>query len=53
MRIYLQSHLKVEDVLITCDEKNIPSIKIIEALNAKLENTVPDSKGVPTRRYWI
>lgn len=51
--LYLQSHLKIEDVLITCDEKNIPSIKIIEALNAKLENTVPDSKGVPTRRYWI
>tara|TARA_R110000868_G_scaffold104087_5_gene286281 strand:+ start:10082 stop:10573 length:492 start_codon:yes stop_codon:yes gene_type:complete len=50
---FLTKNLKVKDVLITCDEKNNPSIKIIEALGAKLENTVPDAKGVPTRRYWL
>lgn len=51
--VYLQKRLKVEDVLITCDEKNIHSIKIIEALGAKLENVLSDQQGVPTRRYWI
>lgn len=51
--LYLKENLKVKDVLITCDEKNAPSIKIIETLGAKYENTVPDAKGVPTRRYWV
>ncbi len=41
-------------VLITCDDNNIGSIKIIEANGGILENIL-DTKGVKhkTRRYWI
>lgn len=51
--VYLKKRLHVKDVLITCDENNTNSIKIIEKLGAQLENVIPDSQGVPTRRYWI
>ena len=50
---YLRENLKVDNVLITCDAENKPSIKIIEKLGARLENVVPDSQGVATRRYWV
>lgn len=50
---YLKTKLMINDVLITCNEDNLASVKIIEKLGAKLENIEPDSQGVPTRRYWI
>lgn len=43
-------------VLITCDNNNYASVKVIENNNGKLENIVEntiDGKKVLTRRYWI
>ncbi len=49
--------LIVEDnILITCDDDNIGSYKIIEANGGKLENKVPNEDAGEkflTRRYWI
>lgn len=50
---YLKERLKIEHVLITCNDGHNASIRIIEKLGAKLENIAPDSKGIMTRRYWI
>ncbi len=45
-----------EDILVTCDDDNIGSYKIIEKnggiLENKVENTCDDEKFL-TRRYWI
>lgn len=44
------------DVLITCDDDNIGSARIIEKNGGKLENKVEnmvDGKRILTRRYWI
>ncbi len=44
----------LKKVLITCDENNIASWKIIEANNGVLENTVLDDRNnEKVRRYWI
>ena len=43
-------------VLITCDEDNIASAKVIENNGGKLENIIEnivDGKPVQTKRYWI
>ena len=43
-------------VLITCDDDNYASAKVIENNNGKLENIVQnliDGKIIQTRRYWI
>ena len=43
-------------VLITCDDDNYASAKVIENNNGKLENIVHnliDGKIIQTRRYWI
>ena len=41
-------------VLVTCDDTNIGSAKIIEYNGGVLENTVLlAGRNVPTRRYWI
>ncbi|MDD5585543.1 MAG: GNAT family N-acetyltransferase [Alphaproteobacteria bacterium] len=41
--------------LVTCDEDNIASMKIIESSGGVLENKVPSvfHEGSLTRRYWI
>lgn len=41
--------------LVTCDEDNIASMKIIESCGGVLENKVPSvfHEGSLTRRYWI
>ena len=44
--------LKLDRVLVTCDEKNIASKKIIIKNGGKLENSV-DIRGSITERYWI
>ena len=42
------------NVLITCDDDNIASIKTIESAHGHLENTVEMGEGKPLkRRYWI
>jgi predicted acetyltransferase len=44
----------IEDILITCDDDNIGSYKIIENNGGKLENKIWDSEiGKEVRRYWI
>ncbi len=42
----------VQEVLVTCDDDNVGSVKAIEANGGVLENVV-DVGGVPVRRYWI
>jgi len=39
--------------LITCDEDNLPSRRVIERCGGVLENIMPDEDGIPIRRYWI
>lgn len=46
--------LGIPKVLVTCDESNIGSQKIIEANGGILENTIETEKDKPrTKRYWI
>jgi len=46
--------LGLTKVLVTCDEDNIASAKIIEKNGGKLEDTYQENKiAVPKRRYWI
>ena len=45
-----------ENILITCDDDNIASAKIIEANGGVLENkirNVINDREILTRRYWI
>jgi predicted acetyltransferase len=44
--------LGVTAVLVTCDENNVGSIKVIESQGGILENSV-NFEGVLKRRYWI
>lgn len=46
--------LDITKVLVTCDDTNLGSAKIIEANGGILENIVETEEGHPkTRRYWI
>ena len=46
--------LKIHHVLVTCDETNIGSRKIIEANDGVLENSImSENEGSLKRRYWI
>lgn len=46
--------LGISKVLVTCDDTNIASAKIIEANGGVLENAVEVGEGHPKkRRYWI
>ena len=45
-----------DNILITCDDDNIGSSKIIEANGGVLENKIPNEdqgEYFLTRRYWI
>lgn len=44
--------LGVSEVLVTCDEDNVGSAKVIESQGGILENTV-EFEGILKRRYWI
>lgn len=44
--------LGVAKVLVTCDEENLGSIKVIESQGGILENKV-EHEGTLIRRYWI
>jgi predicted acetyltransferase len=39
--------------LITCDDDNIGSQKVIEANGGILQDKINNQRGVLTRRYWI
>ena len=43
----------ISDILITCDEDNIGSRKIIEANGGQLQDIIDAGQGVATRRYWV
>ena len=44
----------LKKILVTCDETNTASIKIIEANGGVYENTLPQGDGKPPKlRYWI
>ena len=43
----------IRDILITCDDDNIGSQKIIEANGGLLEDKVDNQRGALTRRYWV
>ena len=43
----------VADILITCDENNIASSKIIEANGGVLLDRVDNRRGALTLRYWV
>jgi len=54
---YAKNKLGITRVLITCDDDNIGSARVIEKNGGVLENKVPntleDGRHVLTRRYWI
>ena len=43
----------VDRVLVTCDEDNLASAKVIESHGGVLEDRRLDPDGVLKRRYWI
>lgn len=43
----------ITDILITCDDDNIGSQKVIEANGGILQDKINNQRGVLTRRYWI
>lgn len=43
----------IDPVLVTCDDDNIASAKVIEANGGRLESVVPGEADVPKRRYWL
>jgi len=46
--------LGLAKILVTCDDANEPSWKIIEKFNARLENKIIDeSENKTIRRYWV
>jgi predicted acetyltransferase len=51
---FARQKLGIERALLTCDDDNISSRKVIEKCGGVLENivTAPDLR-VPKRRYWI
>ncbi|MBQ7867777.1 MAG: GNAT family N-acetyltransferase [Clostridia bacterium] len=53
---YVRAHFDFERVLITCDDDNIGSARVIEKNGGILENKIEnhfDDETVLTRRYWI
>jgi predicted acetyltransferase len=56
MALKKAKNMGINKVLITCDEDNIGSSKVIENNGGKLENIVEnivDDKKIYTKRYWI
>ena len=49
----LAKGLGIEQALLTCDDDNIASRRIIEGCGGVLEDTRPRPGGGVTRRYWI
>jgi predicted acetyltransferase len=45
--------LGVDRVLVTCDDDNLASARVIERCGAILESVIAGENGVAKRRYWI
>jgi predicted acetyltransferase len=43
----------IDRVLVTCDDDNAASARVIEANGGVLESVVPGLADIPKRRYWI
>ncbi len=43
----------VTAALLTCDDSNVGSAKVIERCGGSLETTTVDEDGIAFRRYWI
>jgi predicted acetyltransferase len=43
----------IGDILITCDDDNIGSSRIIEANGGILHDRIDNGRGILTRRYWV
>ena len=51
---YIENHLNLDRILVTCDQDNISSLKIIENNGGVFEGLYDeDDVQVPKRRYWI
>lgn len=56
MALQYKDLIEEEEILMTCDDDNVGSYKIIEANGGQLENKVEDEdcgEKFLTRRYWI
>lgn len=54
MALPIARKLGIKKALLTCDDTNIPSIRIIESCGGQLENVLDLKDGsTPKRRYWI
>ena len=50
----LAAEHNIAELLVTCDDTNIGSIKVIETCGGVLENLVSGpGGGPPKRRYWV
>jgi predicted acetyltransferase len=49
----IASALGVEKALVTCDDANIASSRVIEKCGGVLENIVEQDNGEKFRRYWL
>ena len=43
----------ISPALVTCDDDNVASARVIEANGGVLESVVPGLGDVPKRRYWL
>jgi predicted acetyltransferase len=43
----------VSPILVTCDDDNLASARVIEANGGMLEGVVPGVADIPKRRYWL
>lgn len=43
----------IRDILITCDDDNVGSYKIIEACGGVLQDRIDNGRHALTRRYWV
>ena len=43
----------ISPVLVTCDDDNLASARVIESGGGVLESVVPGVADIPKRRYWI
>lgn len=51
---YCRDVLKLDEVLVTCDDDNVGSIKTIEKNGGELENIITlEEEHIKKRRYWI
>lgn len=53
---YAKDNLHLERVLITCDDDNIASARVIEKNGGVLQDKIPNTinnNDIVTRRYWI